>query len=64
MIQEAHVYEELSNIVHNAPVQAGDTLSHRTANQCVSNGWSLRTHRGLIPTRSGVEALQQWVSNG
>lgn len=61
---EAHVYEDLANIVKNHPVWPGDTISHKTANECVSRGWAQRDHKGyFIPTASGVTALEEWLSD-
>ncbi len=51
---EKHVLEELLNIVRNAPVFAGDTISHRTANECVRRQWAARdANSDFIPTALG-----------
>lgn len=53
---EANVLEELSNIVDNAPVFAGDTISHMTARECQRRGWAERNWQGdWIATRAGRE---------
>ena len=55
---EKHVREELHNIALNAPLFAGDTISHSTANECVRRGWAKRGGEGrskFIPTARGVQ---------
>ena len=53
-VSDAAVLEELGNIVSNAPVFAGDTVSHRGANKCVEIGWARRDARGdFVPTPAG-----------
>ena len=62
MPRDAHVYEELSNIVRHAPVFPGNTLSHATANECVARGWAQRDVNGdFIPTSTGKSALEAWL---
>lgn len=46
VMREKDVIEELRNIRDNGPVWAGDTISHRTANECVRRGWARRDGRG------------------
>jgi len=54
MISEIHVMEELRNIVLNAPVPPGSTLSHATANECVRRGWAERNSKGdFVPATKG-----------
>ena len=51
---EKHVREELRNIVKNAPVWPGNTISHATANECVRRGWAARNMDGdFVPTPLG-----------
>ena len=51
--------EELENIVENAPVFAGKTISHATANECVNNGWAERNENGdFVPTEAGRRMYQ------
>ena len=48
------VYEELANIVKNEPVFPGDTISHKTARQCVELGWASRNAQGdFVATDKG-----------
>ena len=62
MIQEAHIYEELSNIVLNQPLFPGDTISHRGADECVRRGWASRSNKGdFFATASGSDALALWL---
>lgn len=61
-MSEAHVYEELANIVTNAPVFSGNTISHRTANACGERGWAKRNGDGdWTPTPAGRKALRAWL---
>ena len=65
MILEAHVYEELSNIVKHQPLPPGDTISHRTANECIRRGWAAREENGnIVATKSGKLALEAWFEVG
>lgn len=57
---EKHVIEELENIVENDPVFPGDTISHATANECVSRGRATRNAEGdFIPTFEGRAILRR-----
>lgn len=50
-MDESTVREEARNIALNHPVFPGDTISHRTANECVSRGWARRDSNGcFVPT--------------
>lgn len=53
-MQEKHYLEELGNIVENAPVFPGDTISHAGANECVRRGWAERDDNSdFVPTELG-----------
>ncbi len=48
---EISVLEEARNIAINAPVFAGDTISHKTADQCAELGWAKRDNSNdWVPT--------------
>ena len=56
---EENVLRELHNIVTNAPLFAGDTISHRTANECVRRGWARRNeNQRFVPTHRGMRMLK------
>ena len=62
-ITYANLIEELANIVLHAPLFPGDTISHRTADECVKRGWSVRNHEGdFVPTKDGIEYLYAWIA--
>lgn len=53
-MDDGHVLEELQNIVRNAPLWPGSTLSHATADACVEQGWAERDADGrFVPTDLG-----------
>lgn len=55
------LFEELANIIANSPVWPGDTISHRTANECVRRGWATRNKDGSFePTASGEMIADQY----
>lgn len=55
------VLDELANIVRGCPLWPGDTLSHRTANECVSRGWADRNKAGnFIPTEAGRAVFSKY----
>lgn len=57
---EKNIREELGNIVTNAPVFAGDTISHATARICGQRGWAERDGNGeWIPTQLGISISEQ-----
>lgn len=62
-VWEEIVLEELRNIALNAPLFAGDTISHATANECVRRGWAERNAAGnFVLTSAGTKALiRVWV---
>lgn len=61
-ISNAHVMEELFNLVANRPVFPGDTISHGCAEECVERGWARRDKDGSFrPTKVGKQALAEWV---
>jgi len=43
---ERHIQEEMYNIYTNQPLFPGDTISHKTANECVRRGWAERNKDG------------------
>lgn len=62
---ERHYLEEMRNIAQNAPVFAGDTISHDTANECVRREWAERDENGdLVPTRLGMYINEHWAESG
>jgi len=46
MMLENHIQNEMYNIYVNQPLFPGDTMSHKTANECVRRGWAKRDRRG------------------
>lgn len=53
-VSEVHLVEELENIEKNRPMFPGDTISHKTANECVRRGYARRNPDGsLSATVSG-----------
>ena len=64
-MNERVILEELHNIVANEPVFPGDTISHRSAGECVERGWATRDADGdFVSTDEGREALERDVSTG
>lgn len=51
------VFAELANIIGNGPVWPGDTLSHRTANECVRRGWAKRDSSGQFESTASGEMV-------
>lgn len=60
---ERHVQEELLNIVENAPLWPGDTISHTASYECVRRGLARRDHNDcFVPTFKGcVLAPLYWI---
>lgn len=64
MIIERHYREELLNVIHNSPVFAGDTISHKTANECGVRGWIKRDENGdWVPTVKGIQEACECMTN-
>lgn len=52
------VLDELCNIIRSAPLWAGNTISHGTANECVGRGWAKRNDDGrFVPTNAGLRVI-------
>jgi len=55
---EKSVLEELKNIKKNEPLFPGDTISHGSAEACISRGWAQRNEDGnFIITDEGRKRL-------
>jgi len=60
-IEKIHLMEELGNIVKNAPVFPGDTISHQTANALGSSGFAQRdAAQNWVPTEDGQKLWELW----
>ncbi len=70
MIIERWVREELLNIyisneVKSKALFAGDTISHKTANECVARGWAARNDDGeFVLTDTGRFLAAIWLKEG
>ena len=61
-ITKKHLMEELGNIVKNAPVFPGDTISHQTANALGSSGFAQRnSEQDWVPTEDGQKFWELWL---
>lgn len=53
-MDERHYREELKNVVENAPLDPGDTISHAGAYECADRVWIRRDSKSnWIPTDLG-----------
>lgn len=63
--EERHVIEELANIETNGPLFPGETISHKTANECVKRDWAGRDISGdLVVTLLGSKILSSIPERG
>jgi len=59
-MEERHVHEELLNIINNAPLWAGHTILHATADECGRRGWAKRdADARWVPTIDGILAAMR-----